>query len=63
MFVSKVIFLKIKDTKSLCPECGKPLDAEVYDEGGKVYIIGKSKIYFVEVKTQKGKKSLYQKNL
>ena len=38
MFVSKVIFLKIKDTKSLCPECGKPLDAEVYDEGGKVYI-------------------------
>ena len=33
-----MIFLKIKDTKSLCPECGKPLDAEVYDEGGKVYI-------------------------
>ena len=30
--------MKIKDTKSLCPECGKPLDAEVYDEGGKVYI-------------------------
>lgn len=25
-------------------------------------IIGKSKIYFVEVKTQKGKQSLYQKN-
>ncbi|WP_407422166.1 tetraether lipid synthase Tes [Methanobrevibacter sp.] len=38
MFVSKVIFLKIKNTKSLCPECGKPLDAEVFDEGGKVYI-------------------------
>ena len=29
---------KIKDTKSLCPECGKPLDAEVYSEGGTVYI-------------------------
>ena len=29
---------KIKDTKSLCPECGKPLDAEVYTEGGTVYI-------------------------
>ena len=38
MFVSKVIFLKIKDTKSLCPECGKPLDAIVYDEDGKVLI-------------------------
>ena len=34
----KVIFLKIKDTKSLCPECGKPLDAEVYDEDGKILI-------------------------
>jgi uncharacterized radical SAM superfamily Fe-S cluster-containing enzyme len=33
-----VIFLKIKNTKSLCPECGKPLDAEVYDEDGKVFI-------------------------
>ena len=33
-----MIFLKIKDTKSLCPECGKTLDAEVFDEGGKVYI-------------------------
>ena len=30
--------MKIKDTKSLCPECGKPLDAEVYDEDGKVFI-------------------------
>ena len=30
--------MKIKDTKSLCPECGRPLDAEVYDEDGKVYI-------------------------
>ena len=30
--------LKIKDTKSLCPECGKTLDAEVYDEDGKVFI-------------------------
>ena len=27
--------MKIKGTKSLCPECGKPLDAEVYDEDGK----------------------------
>ena len=33
-----MIFLKIKDTKSLCPECGKPLEAEVYDEGGKILI-------------------------
>jgi len=30
--------LKIKSTKSLCPECGKPLDAEVFDENGKVFI-------------------------
>ncbi|MEE0024508.1 tetraether lipid synthase Tes [Methanobrevibacter sp.] len=30
--------MKIKNTKSLCPECGRPVDAEVYDEGGKVYI-------------------------
>ena len=30
--------MKIKETKSLCPECGKPLDAEVYDEEGKVFI-------------------------
>ena len=27
--------MKIKTTKSLCPECGKTLDAEVYDEDGK----------------------------
>ena len=33
-----MICLKIKDTKSLCPECGKPLKAEVYDEDGKVLI-------------------------
>ena len=33
-----MIFLKIKETKSLCPECGKPLDAEVFDEDGKVLI-------------------------
>ena len=30
--------MKIKDTKSLCPECGKTLDAEVFDKGGKVFI-------------------------
>ena len=30
--------MKIKNTKSLCPECGKPLDAEVYDEDGKIFI-------------------------
>ena len=30
--------MKIKETKSLCPECGKPLDAEVFDEDGKVLI-------------------------
>ena len=33
-----MIFLKIKETKSLCPECGKPLEAEVYDEDGKIFI-------------------------
>ena len=33
-----MIFLKIKGTKSLCPECGKPIDAEVYDEDGKIFI-------------------------
>ena len=33
-----MVFLKIKDTKSLCPECGKSLSAEVYDEDGKVFI-------------------------
>ena len=30
--------MKIKDTKSLCPECGKTLDAEVFSEDGKVFI-------------------------
>lgn len=30
--------MKIKETKSLCPECGKPLDAEVYDEDGRILI-------------------------
>nr|WP_292843751.1 radical SAM protein [Methanobrevibacter sp.] len=30
--------MKIKTTKSLCPECGKTLDAEVYDEDGKIFI-------------------------
>jgi uncharacterized radical SAM superfamily Fe-S cluster-containing enzyme len=30
--------LKIKNTISLCPECGKSLDAEVYEEDGKVFI-------------------------
>ena len=33
-----MICLKIKNTKSLCPECGKPLEAEVYDEDGKIFI-------------------------
>lgn len=33
-----MIFLKIKDTKSLCPDCGEPLSAEVFDENGKVFI-------------------------
>ncbi|MDR2966544.1 MAG: radical SAM protein [Methanobacteriaceae archaeon] len=28
----------IKKTKSLCPECFKPVEAEVYDEEGKVWI-------------------------
>jgi uncharacterized radical SAM superfamily Fe-S cluster-containing enzyme len=30
--------LHIKKTKSLCPECLKPLDAEVYEEDGKIRI-------------------------
>jgi hypothetical protein len=35
----RVIFLKrLKETKSLCPECGKTLNAEVYNEDGKVFI-------------------------
>jgi len=28
----------IKKTKSLCPECFKPIKAEVYDKGGKIWI-------------------------
>lgn len=28
----------IKTTKSLCPECLKVIDAEIYEDGGKVYI-------------------------
>ena len=30
--------MKIKNTISLCPECGKSLGAEVYEEDGKVFI-------------------------
>ncbi len=30
--------MKIKNTISLCPECGKSLEAEVYEEDGKVFI-------------------------
>lgn len=30
--------MKIKDTKSLCPTCFKSLDAEVYEEDGKILI-------------------------
>ncbi len=30
--------MTIKNTKSLCPECGKTLDAEVFAEDGKVFI-------------------------
>lgn len=33
-----MIFLKIKDTKSLCPVCFKSLDAEVYEDDGKIFI-------------------------
>ena len=36
--IKKGDFLKLKGTKSLCPECGKTLEAEVYDEDGKVFI-------------------------
>ena len=30
--------MKIKNTVSLCPTCNKSLDAEVYEEDGKIYI-------------------------
>lgn len=30
--------MKIKETKSLCPECGKSLKAEVFDDGDKILI-------------------------
>ena len=30
--------MKIKDTKSLCPECGKALAAEVFDDDGRIFI-------------------------
>jgi hypothetical protein len=30
--------MKIKTTVSLCPECLKPLKAEIFEKGGKVYI-------------------------
>ena len=38
LLVVKGDYLKIKNTMSLCPECGKPLEAEVYDEDGTVFI-------------------------
>jgi uncharacterized radical SAM superfamily Fe-S cluster-containing enzyme len=28
----------IKSTKSICPECLQALDAEIYEDGGKVFI-------------------------
>jgi len=28
----------IKNTKSICPECLKALDASIFEDGGKVYI-------------------------
>ena len=29
---------EIKDTKSICPECLKVLDASIFEDSGKVYI-------------------------
>ena len=54
-------FLKIKDTKSLCPECGKTLDAEVYDEDGKVFIKKTCDEHGEFVNTYWGDDKLYNK--
>ena len=53
--------MKIKNTKSLCPECGKPLDAEVYDEDGKVFIKKTCDEHGEFVNTYWGDDKLYNK--
>ncbi|WP_405269026.1 tetraether lipid synthase Tes [Methanobrevibacter sp.] len=53
--------MKIKNTKSLCPECGKPLDAEVYDEDGKVFIKKTCDEHGEFVNTYWGDKDLYDR--
>jgi len=53
--------LKIKDTKSLCPECGKPLDAEVFSEDGKVFIKKTCDEHGEFVNTYWGDEELYKR--
>ena len=38
--------MHIKNTTSLCPICLKPLDAEVYEEDGRVWIKKSGKMPF-----------------
>ena len=53
--------MKIKDTKSLCPECGKTLDAEVFSEDGKVFIKKTCDEHGEFVNTYWGNEELYKK--
>ncbi|WP_458403026.1 tetraether lipid synthase Tes [Methanobrevibacter sp.] len=53
--------MKIKETKSLCPECGKPLAAEVYDEDGKVFIKKTCDEHGEFINTYWGDKELYDR--
>ncbi|MBQ2831521.1 tetraether lipid synthase Tes [Methanobrevibacter sp.] len=53
--------MKIKDTKSLCPECGKPLDAEVFSEDGKVFIKKTCDEHGEFVNTYWGDEELYKR--
>ena len=57
----KVIILKIKNTKSLCPECGKTLDAEVYSEDGKVFIKKTCDVHGEFINTYWGDEELYNR--
>ncbi|MBQ2652039.1 MAG: radical SAM protein [Methanobrevibacter sp.] len=53
--------MKIKDTKSLCPECGKTLDAEVFSEDGKVFIKKTCDEHGEFINTYWGNEELYKK--
>ena len=56
-----MIFLKVKDTKSLCPECGKPLDAEVFTEDNKVLIKKTCNEHGEFINTYWGDENLYNR--